>query len=189
MKYFFRKQGDHVFSWRKQWTLDNPLRRMLHPPEAILSKYIKQGMTVADTGCGTGTFTLPMARMVGESGRVIAVDLQPEALARIEEKAEQANMNRIIETWKCDADDIGKLPAVDFALSFFMAHEVPDIDTYFARMSQCVKDGGLMLLTEPIFHVSKRNFLIEVDAAQRAGFELSETPSIRLSHAALLKKA
>ncbi len=50
--------------------------------------------------------------------KVIAVDLQVEALAHIEEKMEMAGLNRVVETWKCEADDIGKLPQVDFAMSF-----------------------------------------------------------------------
>jgi len=189
MNYLFREQGDHVFSWRKQWLIDNPVRRMMHPPEKILGEIVEPGMTVVDTGCGTGFFTLALARLVGESGRVIAVDLQAEALARIEEKAEMAGVNQIIETWKCESDDIGKLPEVDFALSFYMAHEVPDIDVFFARMAESVKPGGAMLLVEPYFHVSKQNFETEVLAASNAGFEPSGTPSVLFSHAVLMKKA
>ena len=44
-------------------------------PEAILrSAGIGKGMTVADRGCGPGFFTLPLASMMGDSGRVFAVD-------------------------------------------------------------------------------------------------------------------
>lgn len=189
MNYLFRNQGDHVFSWRRQWIIDNPLRRMAHPPEKILGDFVKPGMTVVDTGCGTGFFTLAMARMVGESGKVIAVDLQAEALVHVEKKAEMAGLNRTIETWKCEADDIGKLPQVDFALSFYMAHEVPDIDSFFSRMAQCVKPGGALLLVEPYFHVSRKNFDREVHSAFGAGFEAGTAPPVRLSHVALMKKA
>lgn len=189
MNYLFREQGDHVFDWRKQWVLDNPARRMIHPPEKIFGEYVSPGMTVVDTGCGTGFFTMALARMVGEAGRVIAVDLQSEALERIREKARMADMQSVIAPMQCKSDDIGVLPEVDFALSFYMAHEVPGIDVYFARMAQSVRSGGHMLLVEPYVHVSRKNFDNEVAAARNAGFEVVKEPSIFFSHAALLKKA
>ena len=59
--------------------MDNPIRRIIHSPDKILGGYIEPGQTVLDLGCGSGTFTIAMARMVGEAGRVIAVDLQDES--------------------------------------------------------------------------------------------------------------
>lgn len=145
-------------------------------------------MTVADTGCGTGFFSLALARMVGPDGRVFAVDVQAGALAKLEEKAEKLGLGSVIETWKCKADDIGRLPTVDFALSFYMAHETPDIDAYFARMVECIRPGGKMLLVEPRFHVSRSHFKEELAAAARAGFTPAGTPAVLGSLAALLAR-
>ncbi|BCS88545.1 SAM-dependent methyltransferase [Pseudodesulfovibrio sediminis] len=188
MKMFFKNRPGHICSWRSQWTLNNPIRLLLHPPDTILAPFVKPGMTVIDTGCGTGAFTIPMAHMVGETGKVLAVELQAEALARIEEKAERTGLTRRIETWKCEAEDIGPLPSADFALSFYMAHEVPDIQVYFTRMAECVKPGGLLLLAEPPIHVSQKAFKREVHTALDVGFALETAPPIRFSHAAMLKR-
>lgn len=188
MRYLFRNQGDHVFDWRKQWIIDNPVRRWMHPPDALLGGFVRPGMTVVDSGCGTGLFTLAMARMVGPTGRVVAVDVQPEALALVEKKAEQARLHSIAETWKCEPDDIGALPACDFALAFYMVHETPDIDHFFSRMSQCLRSGSALLLIEPMFHVRQEHFNRELAAAARAGLSLGERPAVRMSHAAVLRK-
>ena len=50
--------------------LANPLRKLIHSPEKILDRYIQPGDTVLDFGCGPGFFTVPMARMAGETGMV-----------------------------------------------------------------------------------------------------------------------
>ena len=188
MGYVYRGQSDRVMSWRSQWTLNNPIRGLVHSPEKMFGHMVEPGMSTIDTGCGTGFFSLALARMVGVTGSVIAVDVQAEALVKLEEKAEVAGLSGIIETWKCDAHDIGLLPPADFVLSSYMAHEVPDIDQYFARMVKSVKRDGRMLLVEPKFHVSQSRFREEVSSAITAGFELDTIPSITISHAVILRR-
>jgi 2-polyprenyl-3-methyl-5-hydroxy-6-metoxy-1,4-benzoquinol methylase len=68
--------SSRVCSWKHAFALDNPIRRLIHNPQKILGRYIKAGQTVLDVGCGPGTFSLAMAKMVGELGKVIAVDVQ-----------------------------------------------------------------------------------------------------------------
>ena len=66
----------HVCPWWAGYFIDNPLRRLLHSPEAILGRHLRTGMTAMDLGCGMGLFSIAMARMVGDQGCVIAVDIQ-----------------------------------------------------------------------------------------------------------------
>ncbi|MBK9392138.1 MAG: methyltransferase domain-containing protein [Bacteroidetes bacterium] len=70
-------------------SLDNFLRRMMHKPEKILSPFLKEGMTALDMGCGPGFFTVDLARLVGDGGRVIAADLQQEMLDKMFRKGKQ----------------------------------------------------------------------------------------------------
>jgi len=58
--------------------LDNGFRKLFQNPAKILGSYIWPGMTVIDIGFGPGTFTLTMAKMVGEKGTVKAIDVQSE---------------------------------------------------------------------------------------------------------------
>jgi len=74
-----------VCPWWLLPTFDNPLRRLIQNPQRILEGLVQVGQRAADLGCGMGYFSLPMARLAGETGRVYAVDLQPEMLAGLEQ--------------------------------------------------------------------------------------------------------
>jgi ubiquinone/menaquinone biosynthesis C-methylase UbiE len=80
--------------------LDNPIRRLIHNPEKILSGFIGNGQTVLDLGCGSGTFTIALAKMVGETGKVIAVDVQDEMLQMVKKKAVKEGLESRIMTFK-----------------------------------------------------------------------------------------
>ena len=51
----------------------NPLRKLVENPRGIFEPFVREGMTVLEPGCAMGFFTLPLARMVGPSGRVVAL--------------------------------------------------------------------------------------------------------------------
>jgi len=61
---------------------------------------IRRGQTILDFGCGSGTYAIPAARIVGEQGRVYALDKDKEALDELMQKAESAGLKNIdrIET-------------------------------------------------------------------------------------------
>lgn len=65
-------------------------------PGAVISQLeIKEGMKVADLGCGHGYFSIPLAKMVGETGRVFAVDVLEDSLANVKSKAESEGLRNI----------------------------------------------------------------------------------------------
>jgi SAM-dependent methyltransferase len=63
--------GDHVCPWWFASTFDNVLRRLVHDPPGILAPFLSEGMTVLDAGCGMGHFSIGMARLVGERGKIV----------------------------------------------------------------------------------------------------------------------
>lgn len=165
--------------------LSTPLRRLWTDPDRILRGLIDEGQTVADLGCGPGFFTLPMARMAGPSGHVVAVDLQAEMLARLKERAGRAGLDGRISLHQCSADTLGELPPLDFALAFFMLHEVPDPARLLAEVSGALREGGRLLLVEPKGHVSTVAFAETVKLARAAGLEPVGEPRVRFSRARL----
>ncbi len=173
--------------WAVPFTIDPPFRRLLHDPEKIVGPYVKAGMTVVDVGCGVGWFSIPMARMVGDQGTVIAVDLQPQMLDMLRRRAEKAGVSARIETRPCAQDKLGIDARADFVLVFAMLHEVPDPDRFLGEVRDCLKPGGKVLLAEPPIHVSRKSFANEVRVAEATGFRVVERPRLRWSHAAVLE--
>ncbi|MGA2063267.1 MAG: class I SAM-dependent methyltransferase [Thermoguttaceae bacterium] len=175
--------------WAVPFTINTPFRRWLHDPQKIVGPYVKPGMTVMDVGCGFGWFSIPMARMVGDNGKVITVDMQQQMLDMLRRRAEKAGVAIRIETHKCEQNRLGIDAKVDFALVFAMLHEVPDQYCLLKEIHDCLKDGGGLLLAEPPLHVSGKNFDREVALAEHVGFRLIERPQVRWSRAALFIKS
>jgi ubiquinone/menaquinone biosynthesis C-methylase UbiE len=142
-------------------------------------------MTVLDIGCGIGHFSLGMARMVGPGGRVIAADLQSQALAVVERRARRAGLAERITLQRCEADSCGVAGPVDFALAFWMLHETPSAQALCRQIAGALSPGGRFLVVEPAFHVGQADFDAELAAAARAGLKLIEQPRVRISRAAL----
>jgi ubiquinone/menaquinone biosynthesis C-methylase UbiE len=166
--------------------LTTPLRRLINDPGRILRGLVHEGDTAVDFGCGPGFFTLPMAQMVGPRGRVIAIDLQAEMLERLRARLSRAGLaERVIER-QCAADTVGEIEPSDFALAFYMVHEVPDAARFLREAAAALKPGGRFLLVEPSGHVSEQAFADTMDHARAAGLEPLSRPRIRMSRAALL---
>ena len=169
-------------------SLDNRFRKWLQDPRKILSPYLEEGMTVLDFGCGPGHFTIDIARMVGKSGRVIAADLQEGMLQKLRRKIQKTELADRITLHKCEQAKIGLSEKVDFALTFYVVHEIPDQGGFFTELASILEPKGKVLLVEPPFHVSKSAFSETIRKAQDAGLTPGEKPKVLLSRAVVLKK-
>ena len=101
------------------WLMESRLRGWLMPPEkTLMGAGVSPGQTVLEVGCGTGFFTLPAVRMVGESGRLIAMDPLSNYVDRVRKRVRDANLNNV-NVLKRDALDT-KLDdaSVDMVLLF-----------------------------------------------------------------------
>jgi ubiquinone/menaquinone biosynthesis C-methylase UbiE len=181
-------ETSHICSWKIAFALDNPIRRLIHNPQKILGGCIKPGQTVLDLGCGPGTFSIAMAKMVGESGKVIAVDIQEEMLQIVRTKAARQGLESRIVTHKSGLDRIGLSEKVDFALAFYMVHEVPNAEAFLKEISSVLKPKGKLLVVEPKFHVSATAFERTIDIARQAGLSPISEPKIRFSRSKLLSR-
>jgi len=132
---------------------------------------------------------VPLARFVGPQGRVIAVDLQEEMLAGVRRRAERAGVLARIHLHRAMPGQIGLDEVVDFALAFWMAHEVPGKEAFFWEIHALLKPAGQLLLVEPVIHVSAAAFERTVAIATAAGLRAATPVPIRISRAALLAHA
>ena len=180
-----------VCPWWNGYCLISPMRRWIQNPDKLLPRYVKEGMTVLEPGPGMGFFTLPMARLVGAAGRVVAVDIQARMLDSLRRRAAKAGLSERIETRLAQEETLGLdglKGAVDFVLAFAMVHEMPSAEAFFREAAGALKPGGLLLLAEPKGHVKSETFERELAAARAAGFEVGERPAIRSTQAAVLRK-
>ncbi len=178
----------HVCPWWGGYFIDNHFRRWFHDPEKILGPYVRSGMIVMDVGCGMGLFSIAAAKMVGDEGRVIAVDLQEKMLGVLRRRAERAGVADRIETHKCEQNRLGVDVQADFALAFMMIHEVPDQRRLLGEIHVCLKPGGKLLVAEPKLHVPGKAFQKTVATAEEVGFRVAKEPPVRWCRAAVLEK-
>ncbi len=183
--------ADRVCPWWMGYLLANPIRRLVQDPHRILSPYVKSGMTLVEPGPGMGFFTIEAARLVGPTGRVVAVDIQPRMLASLRRRAARAGVGdrietRVVQPGSLGLDDLAD--ATDFLLAFAMVHEFRDDASFFRQAAAALRPGGRLLLVEPAGHVDERRFAVELEAAAAAGLVEAERPSYWHSIGALLVK-
>ena len=180
-----------VCPWWLGYLLASPIRRWMKSPAKILAPYVREGMTVLEPGPGMGFFTLDLARLVGGSGRVVAVDIQSKMLDGLKRRAAKAGLLDRLDLRLAPAESLslnGLAGAVDFTLASAVVHEVPDAGRFFAEVAEASKPGARLLLIEPKAHVNAQEFEEELQLAGRAGFGPLDRLSVGRGRGALLKK-
>jgi SAM-dependent methyltransferase len=182
--------GHRVCPW---WMdlLATPFRRLMQDPTPIATPYVRAGMTVLEPGPGMGFFTLELGRLVGPSGRVIAVDVQPQMIAGLRRRARRAGLLDRIDARVVPPTSMGLADvegAVDFVFAFAVVHEMPGPGPFFTEAAGALKPGATLLLAEPAGHLDDQEFARELAAAAQAGLTIVSHPSIRSCRAALLGK-
>ena len=171
-------------------SLDNRVRRWLQNPRKILAPYITDGMVALDVGCGPGFFSVELAHLVGPTGRVIAADLQQGMLEKVRAKIKGTDLERRIQLVKCEQTNLNVSEPVDFILTFFMVHEVPDQLGFFRQLFPLLRERGTYLLVEPkLFHVSQSQFQETLRHARTVGFEIAPGPKLSFSWSAALTRS
>lgn len=180
----------HVCPWWFVRSFDNPLRRVFHDPNRMFEPWVRPGMSVVDVGCGAGFNTEGLARLVGPSGLVVGVDLQPRMLAMTKRRLEQSDLLQRVELVQATVNDLGlgSQARFGFAVAFWMAHEVSDVERLFSQARDVLEPAASFLVTEPKLHVRKRAFEASVGAALRVGFVERDRPEIALSRSVLLER-
>jgi len=180
----------HLFPWWGGFWLLSPFRKLVQNPIKITEKYIKPGMNVLDIGCGMGYFTIPMAKLTGENGVVIGVDLQEKMLLWLEKRIKRAGLADNIISKKCSETSLNIKEfsnKIDFALAFSVVHEIPDKKQFFLEIYESLKNEGIFYIAEPS-HISKKNFDEEISIALKTGFKIYNKPENIKNHALILIK-
>jgi SAM-dependent methyltransferase len=173
------------------YLLLSPLRRLAESPEAILAPLVSPGTTVVDLGSAMGYFSLPLARMVGESGRVVCVDLQERMLAVLRRRAARRGLTRRIETRLATQEEPGLAGLEGQAALVLAAHVVHEATRPRELLSACrdaLRPGGRLLILEPRGHVSPAEFEHTRGLVVDSGLVERPAPALRRSHALLAER-
>lgn len=134
--------------------LEHPMRVQYLDPAEVLGMYgISAEMTVLDLGCGTGLFTRPAAHMVGERGRVHAVDAQRAMLAATERGAHAEGISSRITLHHAGAYEL-PLPddSVDLAILVSTIGEFPDKPAALSELRRVLKGGARLGISEELLN-------------------------------------
>jgi len=177
----------HLHSVEKAGVLDSSFRYRFQNPRKLLRPYIKPGMTVLDLGCGTGFFTTEIARMLDNSGKVIAADIQSGMLELLVQKIAGSNLERIIQIHNCQEKSLNLADKIDFILAFYSLHEMGCLDNIIDEIKLTLKSVGEIFIAEQKFHVPKSAFIEIINKLENKGFEITEQPKVFLSRAVVMK--
>jgi len=124
---------------------DNPLLPLLRNPYKLLkSAGLKPGQIVLEVGCGPGFFTIPAAKIVGDSGLIYAVDVHPLAIKRVKEKIKRETIKNV-KTLLANASET-ELPdqSIDLAFVFGLRYIGGGLENLISEMHRILKPEGIL---------------------------------------------
>ena len=133
------------------------LRDILVPRINVLKEVgIRAGFNVLDYGCGPGSYIVPLAELVGKSGKIYALDVHPlaiQAVQRIAAKKRLANVHTILSDCKT-----GLLPSsVDVVLLYDILHDLNNSGEVLAELYRVLRPEGILSVSD---HHMKQNEII-----------------------------
>lgn len=108
----------------------------------------ERGQVVCDMGCGNGFYSLQIARRIGRRGRVLAVDIQPEMLTLLRERATAAGVDNVVPVLGTVIDPQLPPQSVDLILCVDVYHEFSHPVQMLAAMRQSLRPDGRLALVE-----------------------------------------
>jgi FkbM family methyltransferase len=139
----------HSFSGAEGWArvFDDPARDGWQKPQQVIEALqLAPDAAVADIGAGTGYFTVRLAQALPK-GRVYAVDLEPDMVTHIEQRARQMKLANV--TAVRGAADDARLPVkVDRVLIVNTYHHIGSREAYFRRLAGSLKADGEVAIVD-----------------------------------------
>jgi len=125
---------------------------------------------------------------VGETGRVVAADLQQEMLDKMLLKLKKLGLDQRVEAHKCQAERTNIEKKADFILTFWMVHEVPDQKPFLEELKSLLNPGGKILIVEPKFHVTGKDFNNMISKLEAVGLKIVQRPKVAISRSVVVEK-
>ncbi len=181
-KWYMGRQIAHVMSHYGIDWLERDEREMEENTSLLLKNLaVKPGMVIADIGAGSGYHSALLSKMVG-TGKVFAVDVEPEMIIYLNERIKQEKLTRIIPVLSAEQEVSLPGNTVDMMLLVDVYHEFSYPYEMALSMRAALKPGGKLVLVEfrsedptvPIKTIHKMSKAQAVKEFKAAGFVLDE---------------
>jgi ubiquinone/menaquinone biosynthesis C-methylase UbiE len=129
--------------------IDNPVRRRFQPPyETAIRHGIRPGMQVLEVGPGNGTYTLGASQRIGGEGQLVAVDIEPKVIERLQNRIESEGVTNV----EARLADVYELPfgdsSFDLIYMITVINEIPDIPRALKEFHRVLKPSGRLVFSE-----------------------------------------
>lgn len=156
-------------------------QRWQRPSRVVRAAGVRRGAVVADVGVGPGFFTLALARAVGPTGHVYAVDPEPRSLEIVRARLERRGVHNVSPVLSRGDDPHLPRAQCDRVLIVNTYHHFPDGPAFLRRVARVLRPGGRLVAIDfdkretpvgpPVEHrISREEFLRD---ARRAGLVLA----------------
>ena len=135
-------------------------RDFLFPREKIIEEIgIKPGFHVLDYGCGPGSYILPLAKLVGEKGKIYALDIHPLAIEKVKKiilKRKLKNVELIKSDCKTGLPD----ESIDLVLLYDTYHDLREPDKVLKELHRILKPEGILAFRD--HHMREKEIISQV---------------------------
>lgn len=129
--------------------IDKPWRYKFQDPNHLARWHgLQPGMRVLEIGPGNGTFTFAAAQQVGPSGEIVALDIQPEVLARLEKRIKAEDVHNVVLK-QGNALEL-PFPDTSFEAIFLVTviGEIPQPEQAMSEFARVLQTGGILAYSE-----------------------------------------
>ena len=172
------------------WLLENPYMEAVASAATILDQLnLEAGMSVLDIGCGPGRLTIPAAKRVGSTGTVVALDIQPAMLHKLEQRLEEHHISNVQAILGGIGQNLLQKETFDCAILVTVLGEIPNQSPALQEIYDALKPNGLLSVTEVIPDPHYQSQKTVRRLAEGSGFRLTQTYGNALAFTMHFRKA
>ena len=147
-KLYMGREISHVMGHLGAGWLERPSREREERTDLLIQNMgLKDTDSVVDLGAGTGYFSFPIAQQLS-AGKVLAIDIEPEMLKRIEQRKKVSGIQNIETVLASKTNPNIPADSVDVVLLVDAYHEFSQPREVMAAVSRGLKPGGRVILVE-----------------------------------------
>ncbi len=169
--------------------IDNPLRRKIQPPGLLAVRHgLQPGMKVLEVGPGNGTYTFAAARQVGETGKVVAIDIEPKMVERVGARAAREGVHNV----EARLANVYALPfdnsSFDAIYMVTVIGEIPEPGRAMREFHRVLSPAGTLAFSELLLDPDYPLARTTINLAQAAGFRLKRRYGLGFTYTAVFEK-